>query len=66
MVKVDMNKYGIVWHHIDGFVQDSSISSALAVESLQSYTKPSICTIVSSYITIWIYNPMQEIIIKYL
>ena len=29
--------------HIDGLVQDCSNSSALAVELLQSCTKPSIC-----------------------
>ena len=29
--------------HIDGFVQDCSISSALAMEILQSCTKPLIC-----------------------
>ena len=30
--------------HINGLVQDCSISSALAMEILQSYTKPLICT----------------------
>ena len=30
-------------HHIDGLVQDCSNSSALAMELLQSFTKPSIC-----------------------
>ena len=30
-------------HHIDGLVQDCSNSSALAMELLQSCTKPSIC-----------------------
>ena len=29
--------------HIDGLVQDCSISSALAMEILQSYANPSIC-----------------------
>ena len=35
-----------LWLHIDGFVQDCSISSALAMEILQTCTKPSIylCT----------------------
>ena len=30
-------------HHINGLVQDCSNSSALAMELLQSFTKPSIC-----------------------
>ena len=33
-------------HHIDGLVQDYSNSSALAMELLQSCTKPLICFIV--------------------
>ena len=36
----------ILWiYHIDGFVQDCSISIANALEILQSCTKPSICTL---------------------
>ena len=34
----------LTWFHIDGLVQDCSISSALAMEIQQSCTKPSICT----------------------
>ena len=33
-------------HYIDGLVQDCSISSANALEILQSYTKPSICYVI--------------------
>ena len=36
--------YDITHKHTDGLVQDCSNSSALAVELLQSYTKPSIYT----------------------
>ena len=33
--------------HVDGLVQDCCNSSALAVELLQSYAKPSMCTFVN-------------------
>ena len=48
-------------YHIDGLVQDFSISSALAMEILQTYTKPSIWTgkiksrIVSQEFRDWIF-----------
>ena len=32
-----------IWLHLDGLVQDCTFSSALAMEILQSCTKPSIC-----------------------
>ena len=34
--------YCLCYNHMEGFVQDYSISSALVMEILQSYTKPSI------------------------
>ena len=37
----DIIKVGKLWN-VDGFLQDCSIASALALEILQSYTKPSI------------------------
>ena len=52
---VNNNRSGIphtcFWHsshHINGLVQDCSNSSALAMELLQSWTKPSICPYMSA------------------
>ena len=39
---VSDRNYETLWYHIDGLVQDCSNSSALAMELLQSCTKPSI------------------------
>ena len=43
--KVWSNHLWKLQHDIDGLVQDCSISSALAMEILQSCTKPSICIV---------------------
>ena len=38
-----VGRSGMLWDGIHGLVQDCSLSSALALEILQSYTKPLIC-----------------------
>ena len=46
---LDTHKTEYTWQvfYIDGFDQDCSISSALAMEILQSCTKPSTCPMLS-------------------
>ena len=50
------------WSHIEGLVQECSISSALAMEILQSYVKPSIwCHRTwSALIHAWYTKPLPE------
>ena len=42
MKKNILSQSDVIHHYFDGLVQDCSISSALAMEILQSCTKPSI------------------------
>ena len=43
IIPIEISNYGSFWCHADGLVRDCNISSALAMEILQSCAKSSIC-----------------------